>query len=165
MATTGLGIPWMRVIRGGLMAGLAQTAAVYVITAIFGLAVSDMSAFVGGVLVGSSPAAVAVGRWLFALMALIWAFVYRAVGPALPGPTWQRGLLYGGLVWAFSTAVLLPLLATISTAGPHPGLFGLGFGGASAALTSLAAHLVYGVVLATTLRADERPALPDSGPG
>lgn len=164
MAEARLDMSWMKTIRGGLRAGLAQTAAVYIIATVFGLPVVDMSEFVGAVLVGSSPSVVAVGRWLFALMALVWALAYRVVGPALPGPAWQRGILYGALVWTFSTTILLPLLASISTHGPRPGLFGLGFGGASAMLTALAAHLVYGVVLATTVHADERPAVPESGP-
>lgn len=164
MAVSRLGIPWLKVVRGGLMAGLAQTATVYVIAAVFGLSVADVSAFLGGVLVGSSSAAVGVGRWLFALMALVWAFVFRSVGPALPGSTWQRGVLYGALVWAVSTGLLLPLLSSLSVDGPRPGLFGLGFGGAAAAFTSLSAHLVYGAVLAATLRNDERQAMPDPGP-
>lgn len=164
MAAIETTVSGLRVIRGGLMAGLAQTAAVYVIAAAFGLPVSGVSQFLGGVLVGASPAAVTVGRWMLAVIALIWAFVFRRIGPSLPGAAWQRGALYGVLVWAFSTGVLFPLLAAVSESAPRPGLFGLGLGGASAAFTALTAHIVYGIVLARAMAADRRPAVPDPGP-
>lgn len=164
MAVTETGHSALRVAGAGLTAGLAQTAAVYVLAAVFDLTVTDMSAFVGSVLAGPAPAAIAAGRWLFALMAVIWAFLYRRVGPGLPGPAWQRGLLFGGLVWAFSTVALLPLLAAVASSGTRPGLFGLGFGGVPAALTALTAHLVYGVVLALSLRRADEPPVPGPGP-
>lgn len=163
MAVEAPGISWIKVVRSGLLAGLAQTAAVYLISAVLGSAVADMSTFVGGVLAGPTSA-VGVGRWLFALMALVWAFVYRRIAHALPGTTVQRGLLFGVLVWAFSAGLLLPLLSMFVTDGPSPGLFGFGFGGATAALTALVAHLVYGTVLASTMRADVRQPTPETGP-
>lgn len=164
MAVAAPGVSWIKVVRSGLLAGLAQTAAVYVLSVVLGSAVSDMSTFVGGVLVGPTAAAVGVGRWLFALMALVWAFVYRRTAHALPGTIVQRGLLFGALVWAFSTGLLLPLLSLLVTDGPSPGFFGFGFGGASAALTSLTAHLVYGTVLASTMPTDVRQPVPETGP-
>lgn len=131
---------------GALLAGLAQSFTVYLLAVIMQLSVTDFSIFLGSLL--TTGDAVWAGRLVWAVMAILWSMLFLVARQYLPGPPLQQGLLYGLSIWVLSTGILLPLLGTVVGTGiPHPGWFGLGFGGLPAAITSLLAHLSFGGVL------------------
>ncbi len=72
---------------------------------------------------------------------LIWAVLYAAVvEPRLPGPGWQRGLLFAPIPGALSLLVFLPAVGG--------GLLGLSLGAGPLPLVgNLVLHLVYGITL------------------
>lgn len=152
------------VLSGAILAGLAQTATVYIFAAVFRLRVTGVSEFLGGIFTNDPAAAIRNGRVILAIMALLWGAFYQGIRAQLPRQQYARGIYFGLIVWAASTGLLLPLLTLIQTTGPAPGFFALGFGGLSAALVSLIAHLVYGVVLSLYVEADNEQAVPEPGP-
>ena len=71
---------------------------------------------------------------------LLWAVLYTLVEPRLPGPAWQRGVLFAMLPALVSLVVVLPLLGG--------GLFGLALGaGPLPAIGNVLLHVVYGAIL------------------
>lgn len=72
---------------------------------------------------------------------LVWALIYaRFFEPRLPGPGWQRGMIFSLLPWVLSIAIFFPIVG----AGP----FGFGLGaGPLPILGNLILHLVYGGTL------------------
>lgn len=153
------------VLSGAILAGLAQAATVYIFAALFRLRVTGVSEFLGGIFTNDTAAALRNGRIILAVVALLWGACYQGIRSRLPRQQYVRGITFGLLVWTGSTGLLLPLLTIIQTRGPAPGFFALGFGGLSAALVSLSAHLVYGVILSLYIEADaEQPVVPEPGP-
>jgi len=71
---------------------------------------------------------------------LLWAVLYTLVEPHLPGPAWQRGVLFAMLPALVSLVVVLPLLGG--------GLFGLSLGaGPLPAIGNVLLHVIYGAIL------------------
>lgn len=138
-------------IVGSVFAGLATIFWVYLFATIIRLALGDAALFVGSFMTATvTKGTLWLGRFILIGMALLWGALYPVVRRVLPGEEWQRGLIYGLLIWLVSTALIFPYLALVH---PHPGMveepgmFALGFGGVSSLLLSLTAHLLFGVLL------------------
>lgn len=146
------GLTWL---WSGLIAWLGLLGVVYLLSSLMGLPPAGLSFFVGDAVTGSSAAAkLWAGRALLLGFALLWAALYPRVRSALPRPEWTRGLLYGLAIWAFSLFLLIPLAAWLNgtlAAGRFQWmrLLGTGYGGYEGLAMSLAAHIVYGLLLAT----------------
>jgi uncharacterized membrane protein YagU involved in acid resistance len=56
----------------------------------------------------------------------------------LPGVPWQKGLLWGVILWLGVEIVMIPMMGG--------GLFSTGMGGMKAVVAALAGHLVYGAI-------------------
>ena len=107
----------------------------------------DVAQMVGGVFGLNSAAAgwafLFVAGILFALTYAGW-FVIR-----LPGPAWQRGLIYAVIPWLVMAVVVAPLLPVLNpTMDPRtaPGVYFSNFG-MVAVVAMLVAFLVWGIVL------------------
>ena len=107
----------------------------------------DVAQMLGGVFGLKSAAAgwtfLFVAGILFALAYAGW-FVNR-----LPGPAWQRGLIYAVIPWLVMAVVVAPLLPVLNpTMDPRtvPGVYFSNFG-MVAAVAMLVAFLVWGIVL------------------
>lgn len=139
----------------GIIAWLGLLGVVYLLSSLMGLAPAGLSFFVGEAVMGTSAAAkLWAGRALLLGFALLWAALYPRVRPALPRPEWARGLLYGLGIWAVSLFLLIPLAGWLNgtlAAGRFQWmrLLGTGYGGYEGLAMSLAAHMVYGLLLAT----------------
>lgn len=135
---------------GGLVAWLAMVAFWYAVGPLVGIRLGGIASLTGSLLTGR-PAGLATewaGRALLLLVAAGWGLLYRAVRPALVGPEWSRGLVYGIGVWLLSGLVLLPLLDAIHPAAPErAGPFGLGLAGLPGAALSLLGHALFGLTL------------------
>ena len=57
----------------------------------------------------------------------------------LPGAPWQKGLLWGVILWLGVETVMMPMMGG--------GIFSAGMGGMKAVMAALLGHLVYGVFL------------------
>jgi ABC-type amino acid transport system permease subunit len=128
-------------ILGGLVATVAMTLLGY-IAVIAGL---DVGLLASWVRLGRTPELAWAVMMAVHLVSgvLVFPLVYVfAVYPALPGPAWSRGVAWGVILWLGAQVIVLPLLGAglFSTRLPHPW---------SAALWSLAAHVVYGALLGT----------------
>lgn len=78
----------------------------------------------------------------FVVGTLIWGGLFGLLAPFLPGHSdTRRGLVFGLATWLVVMVTVFPLAGS--------GLFGLGFG-LVAPLSTLLAHIVFGVVLGAT---------------
>ncbi len=138
-------------IIGAVFAGLATIFWVYLFATIIRLALGDAALFVGSFMTAAATEGTLwLGRFILIATALLWGALYPVVRRVLPGEEWQRGLIYGLLVWLVSTTLILPYLALVHPQPgivEEPGMLALGFGGVSALLLSLTAHLLFGVLL------------------
>jgi uncharacterized membrane protein YagU involved in acid resistance len=57
----------------------------------------------------------------------------------LPGAPWQKGLLWGVILWLALETVMLPMMGG--------GIFSMEMGGMKAVMAALIGHLVYGAIL------------------
>jgi uncharacterized membrane protein YagU involved in acid resistance len=57
----------------------------------------------------------------------------------LPGPPWQKGLLWGVVLWLGVETVMMPMMGG--------GIFSMEVGGMKAVMAALIGHLVYGAAL------------------
>ncbi|HLZ28447.1 MAG TPA: DUF6789 family protein [Chloroflexota bacterium] len=82
-----------------------------------------------------------VAAAIFLVGGLLWALLYGLVFEArLPGPGWQRGVLFAMIPWLFSLVVFLPLVGG--------GVLGMSLGaGPLPTLGNLILHVVYGAAL------------------
>lgn len=148
------------VLVGALLAGMVQSAFVVAAASVLRVPLGRFTLFLGGLFTQDATTAILLGRIAFWAMAFVWGLLFvhfrRFVAE------WSRsavitGLLYGLLIWLVSSGLILPALAGIATrAGlsTDPGLFGFGWGGLTAAMIALVAHLLYGWVLAAFLPND-----------
>lgn len=136
---------------GAVFAGLATIFWVYLFATIIRLALGDAALFVGSFMTAAATKGTLwLGRFILIGMALLWGALYPAIRRILPGEEWQRGLIYGLLIWLVSTTLILPYLALVHPQPgitEAPGMFALGFGGVSSLILSLTAHLLFGVLL------------------
>jgi hypothetical protein len=101
-----------------------------------------------------------VAAAVFLAGGLLWALFYGLIFETrLPGPGWQRGVLFALIPWLFSLVVFLPLVGG--------GLLGLSLGaGPLPMLGNLILHVVYGASLGAIFGAvdsmEERSYTPDS---
>lgn len=88
---------------------------------------------------------------------LIWAVIYGFVAqPRLPGPGWQRGMIFALAPWLLSLLIFFPIVGA--------GVFGISLdAGPLPALGNLVLHLVYGAVLGTIFAMPERALTDASG--
>ncbi len=84
-----------------------------------------------------------LGEALHALNGILLAILYAVLVHPLPGPELLKGLAYGALLWVLLMVVVLPMLGD--------GLFGRKLGPVAPAI-SLVMHLVYGAIVAASLR-------------
>lgn len=145
------------------------------------MVVAFAAAFVGMLVLGGLPLPI-VGDWfrgltsnalidvarpnlyvaaaIFLVGGLLWALLYGLVFETrLPGPSWQRGVLFALIPWLFSLVVFLPLVGG--------GLLGLSLGaGPLPVLGNLILHVVYGAALGaiygTVDSMEERPDTEDA---
>ncbi len=117
-----------------------MVAFMYLAAPIFGARLGDFAPMVAtrlGMTATSAPA-LSVGILSLLAAAVIWGLIYSPVRSAVPGPDWAVGLGYGAVIWLVGRWIVLPILGISANTG-------------SMALT-LAAHLVFGLVLAWTSR-------------
>jgi uncharacterized membrane protein YagU involved in acid resistance len=57
----------------------------------------------------------------------------------LPGALWQKGLLWGAILWLGVETVMMPMMGS--------GIFSMETGGVKAVIAALMGHLVYGAIL------------------
>jgi len=90
---------------------------------------------------------------------LLWAVLYGLVFESrLPGPAWERGMVFALVPWLFSLVVVLPLLGG--------GVLGMQLGaGPLPVLGNLVLHIVYGAVLGTVCGLGSAEAAMDHQPG
>lgn len=154
-----------------LIAGFIATAVMTMVLLVaFGIVVA---------LGSDSPGSPLVFRWLWALahnvvtehaqtalpavvllhfvFGINWAVLYAAFAePHLPGPGWQRGLLFAPLPWLLSLLVFLPAVGG--------GMLGLGLGaGILPIVGNLVLHLVYGISLGYLYAPESDHVLVDQG--
>jgi hypothetical protein len=104
----------------------------------------------GGVHVPSGPG---VQAGFHVVVGLLMAQVYAVVlEPRLPGPSWQRGLLYAAAVWLANAAVVLPATGEGFAGSRHLGPAGM--------VWFAAAHTLFFVVLAVLYARWRRSAQP-----
>jgi hypothetical protein len=122
---------------GGLVGTIAMTIFLYLVLPTLDQRPLDIAALVGEVFdVGWAVGVlthIVLGALVFPLLFVV--FIY----PALPGPAWFKGLLWGCFLWIVAEIVAVPIA--------HGGLFHAAAGGARAAFGFLAGHALYGVVL------------------
>lgn len=137
--------PLSGVIMAGAVGAAAVSAFMYAASALARFSMGSTLRFLGAV-VGASEGSAALGALILLFMAFVWAVLYRRIREALPESLLAHGVVYGLMIWVASTAILWPLLAQLRPLPVNPGLFALAFG-PKAALSSLLAHLLYGLVL------------------
>lgn len=99
-------------------------------------------------------AAVLVHFIIGIVFAIIYAYFFE---PRLPGPGWQRGILFSFGPWILSLVVFLPAVGG--------GFFGLGIGaGPLPIIGNLILHLVYGATLGTLYGPAGRVVVGDEAP-
>ena len=69
----------------------------------------------------------------------------------LPGSAWQKGLLWGVILWLGLEIVMMPMLGG--------GMFSTEMGGMKAVMAALIGHLVYGIIFGAVAGA---PATPEA---
>lgn len=124
-----------------LIAGVVHVAFMYLTAPAFGARLGDFAPTVTsrlGLGTASIPA-LATGILALLVAAIIWGLVYVPVRNAVPGPDWAVGLGYGFVIWVAGRWLVLPLVG-ITTA--------------AAGFQTLLAHLLFGLVLAWTARAN-----------
>jgi hypothetical protein len=107
----------------------------------------DLPEMLGGLFALNS---VAAGWVIFFAAGIVFALLYAYWWlPRLPGPGWQRGLLYGFVPWLVMLVIVAPLLPVLSPAMDAmsaPGFFFANLG-VIAIFESLVAFLIWGLVL------------------
>jgi uncharacterized membrane protein YagU involved in acid resistance len=123
---------WGRAIIAGLAATLVMTAVGLWVAPMMGMAPMNPADMLAGAMGGS----IVLG-WIGHLMiGVILAIGYAIVAPALPGPGWLRGALYGIAPWLLAQIVVMPMMGMPVFSGS-----------AALAMGSLIGHLVYGAVV------------------
>ncbi len=134
-----------RAIGAGFIATLVMTMLAYV-APMMGMPKMDFAAMLGSMFVGEMPAVMS-GAWLLGMLihfidgTVIFSLIYsNFLYGYLPGSNWLKGVIWGGVLWALSQVIVMPVL-------------GMGLFSANAARTgmvvigSLIGHLVYGAIL------------------
>jgi uncharacterized membrane protein YagU involved in acid resistance len=123
---------WGRAIIAGLVATLVMTAVGLWVAPLMGIPAMNPAEMLAGAMGGSM-----VLGWIGHLMiGVILAIGYAIVAPALPGPGWLRGALYGIAPWLLAQIVVMPMMGMPVFSGS-----------AAMAMGSLIGHLVYGAVV------------------
>lgn len=124
-------------IGGGFAGTAVMTLMMYFVAPMMLGAPMDVAAMLGGMLGGSWMAGMLMH---FVNGAVVFPLVYRhGFFRWLPGEPWTRGMLFGGILWVLSQAVVAPMMGG--------GFFSARAGGGMAVMASLLAHAVYGVLL------------------
>lgn len=143
---------WLVALASGFIATLAITFVTFLV-ALAGSAQVDLPIWVASLLfenpihIGAGAAAVHLA------IGLTYALLYaELIEPRSPWPPAVTGVAFGVVLWAFAQVVAVPVLGWLHAAvgpggGPTPGLLSWHLG-PFAALASLIAHVVYGIVLA-----------------
>lgn len=134
-----------KVVLSGFFATFFMTIAAYM-APLAGFPEMDFAALLGSMYFGYMPPPGSGAWWVGMLQhfvdgSVIFALIYAIVaGPLLRGPGWQRGLVWGVILWLAAQVVAMPVLGAgfFSSASPLPVL---------AVLGSLIVHLIYGVIL------------------
>lgn len=123
---------WGRAILAGLVATLVMTAVGLWIAPMMGIPRMNPAEMLAGAMGGN----LLLG-WLGHLMVgTVLALGYALVAPALPGPPWLRGALYGVAPWLVAQLIVMPMMGMPVFSGSF-----------AMAAGSLIGHLVYGAVL------------------
>lgn len=118
---------------GGLLGTLAQTMLVYGIAPLMAGQPQDMATMLGHACTPGMLMHLLSGSVLFPL-----GYVALA-SQSFPGAPALKGMLWGGLLWVITEAVMAPMLGA--------GVFSAALGGLPAALRALCGYLVYGATL------------------
>lgn len=139
-------------LASGFIATLGITFVTFLV-ALAGLAQVDLPIWVASLLF-ENPVRIGAGAAAIHLaIGLTYGLLYaELVEPRSPWPPAVTGLAFGAVLWAFAQVVAVPMLGWLHAAvgpggGPSPGLLSWHLG-PLAALASLIAHVVYGVLLA-----------------
>ena len=123
---------WGRAIIAGLMATLVMTAVGLWVAPLMGIPAMNPAQMLSGAMGGST-----VLGWMGHLtIGVVLAIGYAIGAPALPGPGWLRGALYGIAPWLLAQIVVMPMMGMPVFSGS-----------AAVAMGSLIGHLVYGAVV------------------
>ena len=135
-----------RAILAGIIAWVVFVIALHVFP-ILGAPELDLPAMLGGLFGWNSSA---VGWVILFVAGIAFALLYAYWWVAhLPGPAWQRGLVYGIVPWLVMMVVVVPLLPALSPSmNPRaaPGVFLVNLG-AIALFEGLIVFLIWGAVL------------------
>jgi hypothetical protein len=139
------------VATSGLIATLVMTTAMYMLP-LLGWAQIDLPTWIARVFVTTPPAVAIVGISLHVLIGLTWAWLFTSqIEPQSSLTPAATGLAFGIALWAFAQTIAVPLVGAVGHAihavdVAAPGWFALRLG-AGPALSSLIAHIAYGVSL------------------
>lgn len=135
-----------RAIPAGIVAWIVFTIVLYVLP-LLGVPKLDLAEMLGGLFGVNS---VAMGWVILFVAGIVFALLYAFWWVRhLPGPGWQRGLVYGIVPWfvmAVIVAPLLPVLNPTMDVKTAPGFFFINLG-IVAIFGSLVAFLMWGIVL------------------
>lgn len=123
---------WGKAIIAGLVATLVMTAVGLWVAPMMGIPAMNPAQLLAGAMGGS----ILLGWMGHLMIGVILAIGYAIVAPALPGPAWLRGALYGIAPWLLAQIVVMPMMGMPVFSGS-----------AALAIGSLIGHLVYGAVV------------------
>ncbi len=142
-----------RAILGGVVGTALLTLMMYVVAPAMTGHAMDIAGMLGSMMGGSWAVGMIVHGANGALVfPLIYAFF---VVPRLPGATWFRGLVWGGVLWVLAQMIVLPMMGA--------GFFSAHAGRMRSAGASLLGHLIYGVALGMVVGAPQRECAVDDG--
>ncbi|MFN2565049.1 MAG: DUF6789 family protein [Gemmatimonadaceae bacterium] len=123
---------WGRAILAGLVATLVMTAVGLWVAPLMGIPAMNPAVMLAGAMGGS----LALGWVAHLMVGSVLAVGYAVVAPALAGPPWLRGAVYGVAPWLLAQLMVMPMMG----APVFSGSLVLAGG-------SLLGHLVYGAVV------------------
>lgn len=125
-----------RSILGGFAGTLAMTAMMYMVAPMMGLRM-DIAQMLGSMLGNNWWAGMMMhfvnGTIIFPLIYVYLLYQWLPGRPVVKGTTW------GGVLWFFSQAIVMPMMGG--------GVFSMNMGGMMAVVGSLVGHLLYGSIL------------------
>jgi len=135
-----------RAMVGGAVGTVLLTSMMYVVAPMITGRAMDIAAMLGSMMGGS---------WALGMIAhllngiVVFPLIYvAAVYQRLPGQPWQRGVVWGVVLWLLAQLVVIPAMGA--------GLFSARAGGMRSVISSLLGHLVYGFALGAVVGAPER---------
>lgn len=124
-----------KAILGGIVGTALLTSMMYYVAPAMTGRTMDIAGMLGSMVGGSW----ALGMFVHMVNGiLVFPLIYTfIVSQWLPGPSWLRGMVWGGMLWIIAQTVVMPLMGA--------GFFSAHAGGMRSVISSLLGHLVYGL--------------------